>query len=95
MTKYGWLIELKSTVFPVPHYYGENEEGVLGWTAEHMKAIRFARRVDAELVIRCEGWTEASAAEHAWDDTPLRRGLLRTRNPLPHNVPRPDGSRPK
>jgi hypothetical protein len=66
-SEFGWLIELKSSVSPTPTYYGENEEGVLGWTADHMKALRFARREDADLVIRCEGWTEAFAAEHGWD----------------------------
>ncbi len=95
MTDYGWLIELKPTVFPAPHYYGENEEGVLGWTSDHLKVVRFARRDDAELVIRCEGWTEAFAVEHGWDGTPLRRRPLRTSNPLPHNVSRPDGAKPK
>ena len=62
----GWLIELKASVQSTPAYYGENEEGVLGWTSDNMKAIRFARKEDAQLIIDCEGYTEAFACEHGW-----------------------------
>lgn len=66
MTESGWLIELKASVQPTPTYYGENGEGVLGWTTDHMSAVRFARKEDAQLVIDCEGWTEAVPVEHSW-----------------------------
>lgn len=64
--EYGWLIELKPEHRPRPTYYGENGEGVLGWTPDSLRAIRFARKEDAELVIECEGFTEAFACEHGW-----------------------------
>lgn len=63
----GWLIELKPSVQPTPTYYGKDESGILGWTPLHMDAIRFARKEDAELVIQCEGFTEAIAVEHGWE----------------------------
>jgi hypothetical protein len=66
MTEYGWLIELKPEHQRRPIYYGENDEGVLGWTADSLRAIRFARKEDAEMVIECEGLTEAFACEHGW-----------------------------
>lgn len=62
----GWLIEFKPEHQPRPTYYGENGEGVLGWTSDSLSAIRFARKQDAELVIECEGFTEAFACEHRW-----------------------------
>jgi hypothetical protein len=65
-TETGWIIRLKPSVWPTGAYYGENGEGALGWTADHTRAIRFARKEDAELVIRCEGFTDACAAEHGW-----------------------------
>lgn len=59
----GWLIEIKING---PSYYGEQDDGIVGWTSEHSRAIRFARREDAERVIRLEGFTEAAAVEHQW-----------------------------
>ena len=62
----GWLIELKPNVATSPTWYGENEEGVIGWTRDHMLAVRFSRKDDAERIIQCEGLTGAFACEHAW-----------------------------
>lgn len=62
----GWLIELKQSVSNTPTYYGETEEGVLGTTTDHMKAIRFSRKVDAERVLSDIGWTEAFVSMHGW-----------------------------
>lgn len=50
-----------------PSYYGRTIEG-LGMTSEHLDAIRFCRKQDAEAVIEDNGWTEVSAVEHQWDD---------------------------
>lgn len=61
----AWLVELKPGTIS-PTYYGETDEGVLGWTGDHLLAVRFAREQDAQLVIDCEGFTEARAVEHAW-----------------------------
>lgn len=59
--EYGWLLEL-----PGPVYLGAQDDGILGWTTDSLKAIRFARRDDAALYAKLEGLTEASPVEHAW-----------------------------
>lgn len=64
----AWLIELKPRVSRTPTYYGETDEGVLGLTEDHAKAVRFARKQDADVTIQNIGWTEAWAVEHMWCD---------------------------
>jgi hypothetical protein len=62
----GWLVELKgqtpswSTIFA-----GDYDDH---WTEDSTKAIRFARKVDAEAWIAWHGWTEVFASEHIWSD---------------------------
>ncbi len=60
----AWVIE-----FPMNAngalYYGKTTEG-LGMTNEHMDAIRFARRQDAEAFIEALGGDRAYAVEHRW-----------------------------
>lgn len=90
----AWLIELKQSVSRTPMWYGETDEGVLGATSDHMKAIRFARKWDAEMVLADIGWTEAFVCEHAWDATAPRRRLRSGITGI-IGVPRPDGSRPR
>lgn len=63
----GWLIEFSRRVSAQPTWYGQTEEG-LGQTTDAGKALRFARKEDAEMVIADFGWTEASAADHMWCD---------------------------
>ena len=69
----GWLVELKgqtpswSTLFA-----GDYDDH---WTEESTKAIRFARKVDAEAWIAWHGWTEAFASEHIWNDGRDRSSL--------------------
>lgn len=69
----GWLVELKgqtpswSTLFA-----GDYDDH---WTEENTKAIRFARKVDAEAWIAWHGWTEAFASEHIWSDGRARSNL--------------------
>lgn len=62
----GWLIELKgvtpSWAIVNPNDYDEH------WTTDSTRALRFARKVDAEAYIAHIGWTEAFASEHVWDD---------------------------
>lgn len=67
-TEYAWLIELKPHAFtsPEPKYWGIDAEGELDWTKDHMAAIRFARKQDAQAIIKYYGWTEADAVEHGW-----------------------------
>jgi hypothetical protein len=63
-----WVIQLKPEHQPHPTYYGENGEGVLGWTSDIVgSAVRFAREQDAQLVIDCEGFTEAFASQQDFD----------------------------
>jgi hypothetical protein len=33
----GWLIELKPSVTSYPTWYGETDEGALGWTTDNLK----------------------------------------------------------
>lgn len=62
----AWLIELKGTTpswaIVNPNDYDEH------WTTDSTRALRFARKVDAEAYIAHIGWTEAFASEHVWDD---------------------------
>jgi hypothetical protein len=62
----GWLIELKgntpSWAVVNPRDYDEH------WTTDSTKAIRFARRQDAQAYIDHIGWTEAFPSEHIWDE---------------------------
>lgn len=59
----GWLIELKAQR-PTWWCLGWDEEP--GWSTDASKALRFARRVDAEAYIEDIGWTDAFASEHIW-----------------------------
>lgn len=68
----AWLIELKPSVSRQPTWYGETDEGILGMTRDPNKAVRFARKCDAEIVLADIGWTEAFVCEHAWHDAPRR-----------------------
>lgn len=58
----GWLIELKRRT---PTWFQLAYDDV-HWTADASKAIRFARKQDAEAYIANIGWTEAFASEHMW-----------------------------
>jgi hypothetical protein len=67
----GWLIEFSQRVSVTPAYYGKTDDG-LGQTTDNLKAVRFARKEDAEAVIEDTGWTEAKAVEHMWCDAPAK-----------------------
>ena len=58
----GWLIELKPSVSRRPQWFHLEEQ----WVTDASKAIRFARKQDAEAFIEYSGWTEAFASEHMW-----------------------------
>lgn len=66
----GWLIELKGNVpswaIVNPHDYDEH------WTTDSTKALRFARKTDAQAYIDHIGWSEAFPSEHIWDDGKAR-----------------------
>lgn len=71
----AWLIEFFGQGEPT--YYGKTDE-LLGMTADHRAAIRFARQQDAQAVIDDIGWTEAQAIEHTWVDGKLHSLAART-----------------
>ena len=60
----GWLIEF-SVGKGIPTYYGKTDDG-LGQTNDHLAAVRFSRREDAQAVIDDIGWTDATPVEHLW-----------------------------
>jgi hypothetical protein len=64
----GWLIELKGGT-PSWFQLGDGDN----WTSDSLKALRFARKQDADAYIEDIGWTEAFASEHEWSD---RRAAL-------------------
>lgn len=68
----GWVIEDAASPAHTPLYWTGRAGGVTGWTGNHIEAIRFARKVDAESFVSWVGWIPASVriAEHAW--TPAR-----------------------
>lgn len=82
----AWLIELKQSVSRTPTWYGEADEGVLGMTTDHMKAIRFCRKRDAEMVMRDIGWTEAFSCEHAWEQYTKENQPRLRRAPVPIDI---------
>lgn len=64
--QYGWVIELGRSPTSAPEYWCGN-----GWSTDHLRAIRFARQIDAENTSK--GWDDEPApeipyrfCEHAW-----------------------------
>lgn len=78
MDETAWLIEFFGQGRPT--YYGKTDEGVLGMTADHNVAIRFARKIDADVVIDDVGWSrpDVQAIEHMWCGGELRSLAART-----------------
>lgn len=65
----AWLVEVFGQGEPT--YYGLTDEGVLGMTTDHNKAVRFCRPQDAQMTIDDIGWTNAQPIEHMWLDGKL------------------------
>ena len=66
MTDFAWVIEHRLSPTHSPYYWAGN-----GWSVEHMKAIRFARKEDAERTragFDDEFALEHRVAEHGWDN---------------------------
>jgi hypothetical protein len=59
----AWLIEFPGQR---PTYYGHSAEDGLWFGRDHLAAIRFSRKEDAQAVIDDIGWTEAKPVEHMW-----------------------------
>lgn len=62
----AWLIEIPGSdvVGPMYHQLEYDDE----WTPDANKALRFARRQDAQAYIDYTGWTVPKPVEHMWCD---------------------------
>lgn len=59
----GWVIELDSSPASEPSYWTGKD-----WSENHMMAIRFARRIDAQRVhYHLLPAIDVRICEHAWD----------------------------
>lgn len=62
----AWLIERASSDPSAPQYFAGYKHGqFLTWTYNHLKAVRFSRKEDAEQMDLGE---EVRVCEHAWDN---------------------------
>lgn len=76
MRESGWVIESENGFFIGETTYHKHSRHGLGWLPGHMNAIRFARKEDAEAVLRvcksCFGIALHENAkgvnEHFWED---------------------------
>jgi hypothetical protein len=69
----GWLVELKGSE---PMWWSLDPADEPAWTKDANKALRFARKVDADTFILDAGWTEAFASEHMWPALRRERGRV-------------------
>lgn len=60
----GWLAELQGEA--VPQWAVLTEDYDEHWTTDAAKALRFARKADAEAFIAHHAWTRVVATEHMW-----------------------------
>jgi hypothetical protein len=68
MRETGWLCEWNHRTGP-EWWSLQATEGEGGYfTKDSLKALRFARKQDAEAYIEEAGWTEIVATEHEWSD---------------------------
>lgn len=81
MTEQAWLIERSGEYWAAGPFSSWQESQALdpdlwrkSWTKDANAALRFARKQDAEMVIRYEGWQHAVATEHMWIDAALAHG---------------------
>lgn len=68
----GWLVERD---MGGPHWWGRHtptleDDDAFGWTNDSLRAIRFARKEDAEMYIEEVGWNDVVATEHMWCEAP-------------------------
>ena len=59
----GWLVERGKTT---PFYLCVKDWFGFSWTADSLKAIRFARREDAEQIMKLTESVDCKATEHQW-----------------------------
>lgn len=65
-TEYGWLVENGRN--PPDLRYRTMDNSGITWTDDHNKALRFARRADAEM-FAAEDEDAWRIAQHAWHNT--------------------------
>lgn len=83
-TTFGWVIEAGWTPASAPDYWcgteGEGDGLLHHWNKDSFRAIRFARKIDAERIARCivDGDSEQPlawrVAEHGWNEAPSDPG---------------------
>lgn len=68
MTEYAWVIERGNSPINEPEYWTG-----IGWSKDNLRAIRFARKVDADRALSgfdeddpLPGQPEHRVAEHGW-----------------------------
>ncbi len=70
MSQTAWLVERRDQ-----HYLYVPPMGLLDWTADPNKALRLARREDADaLAGLCDG-DDCEAVEHMWMDGPVQAAM--------------------
>lgn len=68
MNETGWLIE--RNIDNLTHWYAVDDNHESKWIRDASKAVRFARKVDAEAIIRLKAlaYRGATATEHSWSE---------------------------
>jgi hypothetical protein len=79
----GWLCEMSELGQILYWEIDPRSDDGGGWTPDANKAIRFARKVDAENFIADIGWTDATAVEHMWCALKKARVMQTTFTPDP------------
>lgn len=66
----GWLIECGGhNAAPLQYFDG------LGWTADHMEAIRFSRKIDGErIAVGLDSEHQIRVVEHMWTAQSTEQG---------------------
>jgi hypothetical protein len=65
-TERGWLIEHAQSLHSLPSYLTTRCDWY-DWTSDSLRAIRFARREDADAVAGAIGDDAGRVCEHVWD----------------------------
>jgi hypothetical protein len=60
MTEGGWVIEEQASQVCEPLYWG----GTHDWTKDNLKAVRFSRKEDAEIMAEYLGFMEDQTYKH-------------------------------
>ena len=68
MTEFAWVIESEDISASMPLYYAGYDEVIAAtcWSYNHMEAIRFARKEDAEKMSSRMQQKNNRIAQHGW-----------------------------